>query len=109
MLFFDKLKKLCNDNDTTPTAVVKALGYSTSKITAWKNGSIPKADILDKLASFFDIPVSYFFENNDTSSLPEPIAKIIKIGQGGELVMFDIPPKQVPMAKKLMATLAEDE
>lgn len=108
-MFFDQFRKICKINNTTPTAVIKTLGYSTSKITAWKNGAIPKADILEKLASFFDIQVSYFFDSNTMPTPPDTSIPVITIGQGGELVTFDLPPKQVPKAKKLLEVLAEDE
>lgn len=61
MNFYSNFEIICRKNSTTPTAVVKQLQLSTSKITAWKNGSIPKAEILEKLAKYFDISVSCFF------------------------------------------------
>jgi len=50
--------------------------------------------------------VVYFY---DKEPQPAPTAKINTIGEGGELITFNLPPKQIPMAKKLMATLAEAE
>ena len=61
-MFYDQLNKLCKENNTTPTAfVTERLGLSSSKITAWKSGSIPKYGILKKIADFFNVPISFLF------------------------------------------------
>jgi transcriptional regulator with XRE-family HTH domain len=59
-MFYEHFKSLCNEKKTTPTAVIKALGLSTSKITAWKNGSEPKMNVLEKLADYFNVSLDYF-------------------------------------------------
>jgi transcriptional regulator with XRE-family HTH domain len=59
--FYSRLQEACKSRGTTPTAVVKELGLSTSKITAWGNGSLPKADILKKLAERLGVSVAFFF------------------------------------------------
>ena len=67
-MFYDQLNKLCKEHNTTPTAfITEELGLSSSKITAWKSGSIPKYGILHKISDYFKVPVSYLFlEENDT-------------------------------------------
>lgn len=74
-----------------------------------RTGSYPTADKLQKIADYFDVSIDYLLSRRSDSTLPEPTAQIIKIGQGGELITFDIPPKQVPLAKKLLEVLAEDD
>ena len=66
-MFYDQLNKLCKENNTTPTAfITDKLGLSSSKITAWKGGAIPKYGILQKISEYFKVPVSYLFsEDND--------------------------------------------
>lgn len=65
MSFFDVLETLCTQNNTSVTAVLKELGYSTSKGTAWRNGSIPTGDILLNLAEHFNISVDYLLGRTD--------------------------------------------
>lgn len=61
-MFYDQLNRLCKENNLTPTAfVTEKLGLSSSKITAWKNGSIPKYEILKEIAEFFNVSVSFLF------------------------------------------------
>ena len=56
----------------TVTSLLKTLNLSTSKGTAWKSESIPKYDILKSIAEYFEVSVSYLFEEeneqNDFSS-----------------------------------------
>lgn len=59
MNFFSILEELCRKKNTNVTSVLKELGYSTSKGTAWRNGSIPTGDILLKLAKHFNVSVDY--------------------------------------------------
>lgn len=69
-MFYEQLKELCKQKKTTPTAfVTEKLKLSSSKITAWKNGSIPKYEILRQISEYFNIPISYLFmEENEESA-----------------------------------------
>ena len=58
-MFYKRLKTICDERHITPTKVVKDLGLSTSKVTAWKNGTNPKADIILKIADYLDCSVDY--------------------------------------------------
>lgn len=65
-MFYDQLKSLCKAHHTTPTAfVTDILGLSSSKITAWKSGSIPKYGILKDIAAHFNVPISYLFQEDN--------------------------------------------
>ena len=64
-MFYNQLEKLCKKNDITVTSLLKILNLSTSKGTAWKSGSIPKYDILKSIAEYFEVSVSYLFEEDD--------------------------------------------
>lgn len=59
MNFYKSLLRNCEENNTTPTALCKKLNLSTSKVTAWKNGSVPKGDTLQKIADYFNVSVDY--------------------------------------------------
>lgn len=62
-MFYDNFDKLCNKIGTSPTNFTKnVLGLSTSKVTAWKNGSIPKYEILQKIADVFNVSVGDLFD-----------------------------------------------
>ena len=69
-MFFNNLQQLCSENNTTVTAVLKALNISTSKGTAWKNGSIPNGEIVKLLASYFNVSTDYLL-GNEEKPLPQ--------------------------------------
>lgn len=65
MNFYENLKQICQRNGTTPTAMCKAINISTSKVTAWKNGSIPTAKVSIKIADYFGVTVDYLLGKED--------------------------------------------
>lgn len=68
-MFYKQFESLCKDNATTPTRFTKeVLGLSSSKITAWKNGSIPKYETLQAIADYFNVSVGYLFDGEQTKS-----------------------------------------
>ena len=71
-MFFENFKNICTKLGTTPTAVVKELGYSSSKVTAWKNGSVPKSDILFQIAELLNVSVATLFGEPEPTPLIEP-------------------------------------
>ncbi len=64
-MFLERLLLLCNEKHTDISNVLRALGLSTSKGTAWRNGSIPNGEILLKLASYFGVSTDYLLGNTD--------------------------------------------
>lgn len=65
MLFGENLNRICKAKGTTPTAVCKELGLSTSKVSAWNNGSIPKEEIMLMLAKRLECSVMDFFADKE--------------------------------------------
>lgn len=68
MGFYDRLQLCCEKSNTTVTALLKTLGLSTSKGTAWKNGSLPKSDVLYKIASALHTTPAYLMGETDDPS-----------------------------------------
>lgn len=84
MTFGENLKRICEMQGTTPTAVCKELGLSTSKVSAWYNGSIPKQDIMLSLAKKLNCSVMDFFADeedlsSETENLNDDEKDIIRI------------------------------
>ena len=55
MAFFEVLKAVCDEHNTSPSAVVTALGMSKSNVTEWKNGQSPRLDVVIKIANHLGI------------------------------------------------------
>lgn len=80
-MFYDQLKYLCESHNMTVTAFLKEkLNLSTGKGTAWKNGSIPKYEILQKISKYFNVPVSYLFQD-DTHYIEKHNEYVVKATQ----------------------------
>ena len=54
-MFYENFKRLCSERNTTPTAVAKAMGISTSMTANWKKGGMPRGDTLQKVADYFGV------------------------------------------------------
>lgn len=61
MSFAQNLKRICNDRGTTPTALLKKMGVTTSKVAMWNSGSLPKQEMLVRLAKELNCSVMDFF------------------------------------------------
>lgn len=67
-MFFDKLDKLCKEKSVSMTKLVLDIGMSKSAVTYWKNNdTTPKAEVLQKIADYFNVSISYFFDEEKTS------------------------------------------
>lgn len=67
-MFWENFHKLCIQNGTTPNAVCKIMNLSNAAATHWKNGCIPKVDVLCNIADYFHCSVDYLLgrTNNPT-------------------------------------------
>lgn len=71
MDFATNFNRICKEKGTTPTALCKKLGISTSKVSMWNNGSLPKQEMLLTLAKALDCSVMDFFADmGDTPTKP---------------------------------------
>lgn len=101
-MFLDRLITLCSENNTDISNVLKAIGLSTSKGTAWRKGSIPNGEILLMLANYFRVSTDYLLGNTDD---PTPAAQKEKPpARGGELIG---PNKQALLS--LVEQMSDDE
>lgn len=58
-MFWDIFEVLCIRCGKSPSAVAAELGLSNSTTTAWKNGSMPRAQTLQRVAKYFNVPANY--------------------------------------------------
>jgi hypothetical protein len=65
MDFYTNFKRICDEKNTTPTGVCKALGLSTSKVNLWSNGSLPKQEVMVVLARHLECHVMDFFADDE--------------------------------------------
>ena len=65
MDFATNFRRICQEKGTSPTRVVLELGLSSNKVNRWNNGSIPKGDIMVKLAEKLGCSVMDFFADEE--------------------------------------------
>lgn len=54
-MFYETLKKVCDEKNTSPSAVCVALGMSKSNVTAWKTGRSPNLDTVVQIAEHLGV------------------------------------------------------
>ena len=61
---YKKFEELLAANGLSAYKVAKATGVSQATLSQWKSGLYtPKADKLQKIADYFEVPISYFYED----------------------------------------------
>jgi len=58
-MFYDRMKQICAENETTVTTLLKELNLSTSMTGNFKRGSLPNGETLIKLSRALNISVDY--------------------------------------------------
>lgn len=61
-MFYEVFTLLCKNHGIKPTAALQKLNISTSKLTAWKKGSLPSANVLILLSEFFCVSIDYLLK-----------------------------------------------
>lgn len=67
MTFFERYEQLCTEKGTKPqnAEMIKIAGVSSGAISGWKKGSLPKGDVLCRLAKFFNVTTDYLLGLNE--------------------------------------------
>ncbi len=58
-MFYEQIRKLCAENDIAITTLARKLHLSPNAPNNWKNGSLPKAETIIKLADYFDVSTDF--------------------------------------------------
>ena len=107
-MFYTTLTNLCKDNKTSITSVVKDLGLSSSKVTAWKNGSIPKGDVLSKIADYFGVTTDYLLGRTDEPTPAKTVGVTIVAMDGDGQEEIRVTKEQYNKIKKLLEIMDEE-
>ena len=67
-MFQDKLKNLRKEKDITQNELAKEIFVSRSLIAKFETGTVfPNREILEKIALFFDVPISELIEQDEAT------------------------------------------
>ena len=61
-VFYKHYLALCAEKKVSPSGAAKAIGLSNAAASGWKKGKVPSDVTLEKLANYFGVPVSRFFD-----------------------------------------------
>lgn len=65
-MFYERVTTLCKLKGMTISHLVtKELCMGISNVTKWKNGSVPKASTVKKIADYFNISTAYLLDDTD--------------------------------------------
>lgn len=81
-VFWERFTAACAAKNTSPSAVVKALGLSSGSPTAWKRGTAPSMVTIARIAQLLEYPMDWFY------GLPEQKEKAPTEGATDEEVKF---------------------
>lgn len=75
MTFYERFEELCKRKKLRPQSdeIIKMTGVSSPSITGWKNGSAPKADVLARIADYFDVTVDYLLGREEEPEKTAPV------------------------------------
>lgn len=59
-MFYEKFIELCVQRGIAPTKAAIEAGLTAGSVTGWKKGSPPRSSAVQKVASYFEVPVEYF-------------------------------------------------
>lgn len=83
--FFPRFYQLCRSRGTSPNAVARELGIPSGSVTAWKQGTAPRAKSLQKLAGYFGVSVDYLLGNEPPQVLTDEDLKFALFGGDGPI------------------------
>lgn len=67
-MFYDIYQNLCKDIGKSATGVALELNIARSTVSNWKKtGTTPQAEILQKVADYFNVSTDYLLEKEETS------------------------------------------
>lgn len=71
-MFYDKFMYLCNKKRVAPSRAAVEAGISKSLVTKWKTNrtQVPSPDILQKLSTYFSVPVSVLLSEETKKEEP---------------------------------------
>ena len=104
MSFYDKFCEACNANSLKPTRVVKELGLSSANMSNWKNGRLPKTEILNKIAKHLNVTTDFLLDKSDSATnVSSEHINIIKIaGRDGSYEERVLTDEQLELFKQMI-------
>ena len=110
-MFYDIYKKLCEDNGEKPYQLPLKLGAKSNSVVAqWKNGSLPRPEMIQKIADYFNVSVEYLMFGEVNKEKPVPVRHELKESDMEILTLLkEINEKQKKAIVDMIHTFIEED
>lgn len=81
-MFYEQVKSLCDGRNVKITTLARKLSLSPSAPDNWKNGSLPKAETIMKIADYFGVTTDYLLYGDDRQNNSVGYARDSAVVQG---------------------------
>lgn len=82
-MFIDNLKVACAQKGTSPTALLKSMGMSSSSVTAWKKGVEPSLGTVYRIAKQLEVNPATLLEGWSNARLDDHDAEYVDCTEDG--------------------------
>ena len=74
-MFYDRYVELCRKNGMSPTGVARKVGISSRTAADWALGAEPRNSTLKRIADYFNVDVSYFYEDDEIENKDDKLVE----------------------------------
>ena len=78
-MFYENLKAVCKAQNTSVTAMLKALNLSTGGTGYWKKGKLPNGEVLKQIADYLDTSIDYLIFGEYRTNLTEEQLHLLEL------------------------------
>lgn len=93
MSFWERYENLCEERNLSPQSkiLIDKIGVTSGTITGWKKGSVPKFDIINRIANYFDVDVRYLLGLTDQKHGEDIVEEVTDyiIDMGASVSVYD--------------------
>jgi len=80
-MFYERLKRACQDKDISVSQLLSTLGFSTSNGTYWRKGVIPKGEKLLEIAKYLEVSVDYLIRGEAYYKPDNTVREFVRVGE----------------------------
>lgn len=77
--FYERLRQLCSERNTTVTKMLHEIGLSSANTGYWKKGQLPKGDALLKISDYLQVSADILLTGKGLKDLNNDERKLVEI------------------------------
>ncbi len=74
-MFYERYLELCRQRGLSPTGAGRRIGISSRTSANWAFGAEPRPDTVKRIADYFGVDVSYFYEDDEIESKDDKLVE----------------------------------